>query len=265
MWGTAWRHATARTHLLAQERRVQAHGAEGLTRPDPLLRDRDLVTSFGSFLFFFPRTFFFHGLGVDIVEVRPDSYRAVGEARGGGRWQAFSTFAMAGADRRNLAKELSSLVELSNTRARFAKAGRTLQAAYELTSLDQELSSRVKAVEKRRATAPQDPEMTADQRTAARQAAKLKKQEEEARQREWEARYTTPVADCMSFRKTSTRLAAAKACLTNGASHIFCCLTDSDQEYLARQISLNTSAFAIKGTTIVVEGGNAGLMVCAYV
>jgi len=39
-----------------------------------------------------------------------------------------------------------------------------------------------------------------------------------------------------------------------GASHVFCCFTDSDHEFLANVICNDTSAFVTKGSVIVLEG-----------
>ena len=118
------------------------------------------------------------------------------------------------------------------------KAGRTtIQAVYDLTKVDHELSSR---------TCRSLDDSALDESVSER-GAHLKKEEEEARQREWEARYMMPVADFFGFRRASTRLAAAKNFLETGASHVCCCLTDSDREYLAQVMSNDSSAFVTQG------------------
>ena len=141
------------------------------------------------------------------------------------------------ADGRQLASELSSLVQQSNTRARFMRqAGSriTLQASFSLTSRGHELSSR---------SPPDARSLKSDAHTgegatfASRLLANARAEaEEEARLEAWKARYLTPVADYFGFRKYATRLAASRALFREDGCgwHVFCCISDVDRECLAQ-------------------------------
>jgi len=136
------------------------------------------------------------------------------------------------------------------------QAGRrvTIQAAYELTKTHAELSTRPRFCDV-------DGPAAKENALSPTQAHRRKQEDEELRLREWKAKFLTPVADTVKFRKMSTRVAAAHAFFESEANHVFCCLKDADHEFLAQAIARDTSAFVTKGTLIVQAGSSAGLTV----
>jgi hypothetical protein len=86
--------------------------------------------------------------------------------------------------------------------------------------------------------------------------------EESRRMEAWRARYLTPVADCMRFRKYSNRLASTRSMYNASIGHhVFCCLTEVERESLAQCVARESCAFVTQGTLVVKEGTSAGLSI----